>query len=181
MLTAESGYGSQAVCYLSLFHFLVLCSFKPAANQTNPHSLNGGRTRRESSKWSQAMTKVCQRGKHAHAMKGGEVSLARCKVCECSSHRTKQLGGGLERVGCSQDTLPNLPCPARLSACLLYSLIYSQRSINLPTMWLHPHPSLIQFALICRELHLSLREGGGGLVEVEEEDGVGEPAQIVSL
>lgn len=71
-------------------------------------------------------------------------------------------GGGLERVGCSQDTLPNLPCPARLSACLLYSLIYSQRSINLPTMWLHPHPSLIQFALICRELHLSLREEGGG-------------------
>lgn len=42
-------------------------------------------------------------------------------------------------------------------------------------MWLHPHLSLIQFALICRELHLSLRVGSGvgGLVEVEEVDGGG--------
>lgn len=63
------------------------------------------------------MTKVCQRVKHAHAMKGGKVSLAQCKVCECSSHRTKQLGGRLREGGVQpgHTAKPALPRP---SVCL---------------------------------------------------------------
>lgn len=42
-----------------------------------------------------------------------------------------------------------------------------------PPVRLQPHPSLIQFALICRELHLSLRAGGGGME--------GEPAHCLCM
>lgn len=114
------------------------------------------------------------------------------RCCECGSQRTIQKkplrAGG--RVGHSQDTLPNpsVCLHFHLSVCesvLLFVCLPLPHSVGglfqlkaeegkPPPVRLHPHPSLIQFALICREPHLSLRAGGRW-------DGGGEPAHCLCM
>lgn len=123
--------------------------------------------------WSQPMREVCATRK-ACPCHGGKSQSAHWRSTRCASAAAKRTIqkkplGAWWRVGCSQDTLPN---PSHCLSTFLSVCLFSQpvggffqlkaEAGKPPPMMLHFHPSLIQFALICREPHLSLRAGGVG-------------------
>lgn len=138
------------------------------------------------------MREVCATRKACPCHEGKKVSqhtLAQYKVCECSSQRTSQKkplralrgGWGTAKTHCQRTFLSHC-LSAYPSACLSQTvggLFRLKRRLSPhPPVWLHPHLSLIQFALICREPHLSLRaRGGGGMGR----GGGGEPAHCLCM
>ena len=136
------------------------------------HTVDLWRKDRESKQqWSQPMREVCATRKACPCHEGEKSvsTLAQYKVCECSSQRTiqKEATQSLEEGGAQpRQTAKNpfsLSVPACISICLSTCLSLPQPVWGIfqlkaeegkpPPVMLHPHPSLIQFALICREPH----------------------------
>lgn len=129
----------------------------------------GGASSSRASRWERYVRRV----EHAHAVEETSRSAHwRNRRCASAAAKGPFKGSHWRRVGHSQDTLPS-PFH-RLSAWISIRLT-NFLSLPEPDGWffqlkaeegkpppamLPPHPSLIQFALICREPHLSLRAGG---------------------
>lgn len=103
--------------------------------------------------------------KHAHAVEEKRVSRAHWRSASAAATRTNSQRKPLRarrRMGGVQTTRHTAK-PLPLSVCLHFRLSVCLPVFHHPSLVvLHPHPSLIQFALICREPHLSLRAQGGG-------------------